>query len=329
MPRNDMHQLTQLNGVRLTARQGQSRLFTSQLRVEAAQADCKCLKGRQGISIIHGEHVFPNFPKLENDFVVVRWSRLRIRRSSSSSSSSSGLCGGNQLKILYRCNCHPTTEVEAPALQLLVPTGGLVLENQGPRFAVIIFVRQPSHLGKSWAAEFSGVVQRLWEWDAPERVFKRSWNEFWLSRHHATGFKGWDGNWLHNAIHLPWTTCPKHVQFVCDLSYVVTPGWYFWRYFLGIETTACPPRRWDVRTCRRRLRVVYQKLCAKEIRPAESSKDVDINNSANSDILSFSSSWLCMSLTNIWHKIILPTTPYARCKAENIFLDKQKSCNYF
>lgn len=149
MPRNDMHQLTQLNGVRLTARQGQSRLFTSQLRVEAAQADCKCLKGRQGISIIHGEHVFPNFPKLENDFVVVRWSRLRIRRSSSSSSSSSGLCGGNQLKILYRCNCHPTTEVEAPALQLLVPTGGLVLENQGPRFAVIIFVRQPSHLGKS------------------------------------------------------------------------------------------------------------------------------------------------------------------------------------
>lgn len=117
-----MHQLTV--EIQLTASQGPSCLFTSQFGIKAAQADCKCLKGRQWISIIHGEHVFANLTKLENDFIVVRWTRLRSRRS-----SSSGLCGGDQLKILDGSNCHPPPEVEAPALQLLVPTGGLVLEN--------------------------------------------------------------------------------------------------------------------------------------------------------------------------------------------------------
>ena len=57
------------------------------------------------------------FSKLENDIFMLL-------------TSNSILCRNNQLKILYWCNCHPSTKVQTPALELLMPPKGQFFQYQ-------------------------------------------------------------------------------------------------------------------------------------------------------------------------------------------------------
>lgn len=84
-------------------------LLARDFGVEAAETKGKCLERRQGILVIHGEGILPHFPKLEDNFLTIT---------------------SNQLKVLHRRNCHSPVEVEAPALQLLVPSGSLVFQDK-------------------------------------------------------------------------------------------------------------------------------------------------------------------------------------------------------
>ena len=87
--------------------------FTRNLGIKAAEADCKCLKCWDRISIIHCKQILPNFSKLEYDLIMF-WSSRSI------------FWGSHQLKVFNRSNCHPPMKVQAPTLQLLVPPGSLV-----------------------------------------------------------------------------------------------------------------------------------------------------------------------------------------------------------
>jgi len=73
-------------------------LFTSNLGIKAAEADCKCLKRRNRVSVIHCKQILPNFSKLQNNLIVFR-------------SSCSIFCGSHQLKVFNRGNCHPSMKV--------------------------------------------------------------------------------------------------------------------------------------------------------------------------------------------------------------------------
>lgn len=177
-------------------------LFTSKFSVKAAQAYSKRLKRWEGITIIHGEHVFSNFTKLQNYLIMVHWSWLWW-----SGCSHSRLCSGNQLKILNRCNSDSSPKIQTPTLQLFMPSWGLVFENQGPHFSIIIIM----DLRKSCTTKFNWVVKRLWEGDAPKWVLKRARKKLLLSRYSATSLKCWGWNWVHAAMHPSWATGSKHI----------------------------------------------------------------------------------------------------------------------
>lgn len=54
-------------------------LLTSQLGIEAAQTDSKCLESGKRVPVVHCKHILPNLSKLQKYFVVValrgrRWS---------------------------------------------------------------------------------------------------------------------------------------------------------------------------------------------------------------------------------------------------------------
>lgn len=94
-----------------------SSLFASNLGVEAAEADGKRLKSRDRILIIHGEDILPNFPKLENNILML----LLLLATSI-------FDGCNELEVFHRGNCYAAIEVEAPALELVVPSRTLVFQ---------------------------------------------------------------------------------------------------------------------------------------------------------------------------------------------------------
>lgn len=93
--------------------------FTSYLGVEAAKANGEGLEGRDRVLEIHCEHIFADFPKLENHVLVLRSSRSVLRSS-------------DELEVLDGSNSDSPIEVEAPALELFVPSGGFVLEDKQP-----------------------------------------------------------------------------------------------------------------------------------------------------------------------------------------------------
>lgn len=174
-------------------------LFTCQLSVEAAQADSESLKSRQRISIIHGKHILANFAKLQNNLVMIRgWRLWWCWRTSGR------LCGSNQLEILDWGNSYPPPEVKAPTLQLLMPSGRLVSENQWSVLSLILFITRPNNVWEPGAAELGWVINWFWEGDATERIFKVAREELSLARHSATRLKGWSRDWMHSAVHPSW-----------------------------------------------------------------------------------------------------------------------------
>jgi hypothetical protein len=154
-------------------------LFTGQLGVEAAEGEGEGLEGRQRVPEVHGEHILRNLAKLQYHLIVLgRRLRSRVRRGWG---SSRGLRGGGELEVLHGSDGHAATEVEAPALQLLVPSWGLVVEDQGRVLALIIIARRlPSrpratteYVGEPGAAETHRMVhgRRFRDRHAAERFF--------------------------------------------------------------------------------------------------------------------------------------------------------------
>ena len=94
------------------------RLFACRFGVEAGQADCEGLECRERVPVVHGENILPYLPKLEDHLLLLSCGDVegRINR-------------GNKLEVLDRCNGDAPPEVEAPALQLLMPTWGFILQN--------------------------------------------------------------------------------------------------------------------------------------------------------------------------------------------------------
>lgn len=85
-----------------------------------------------------------------------------------------------------------------------------------------------------------------------------------MTRNHAIGFEGRDGDRVHGAVHPTWASGAKHVELVGDVGYVVAAGWDFGGDFFGVESTA--PARWRyVGTTMWRLCVVYYEFGAEEI----------------------------------------------------------------
>lgn len=239
--------------------------FTSQFGVKAAQADCKCLESRKRIPIIHREHIFADLAELEDDLIVVRLWACRLRSCRTTTTHGDRLSsGGNQLEVLDRGNRHPPPEIQAPALQLFMPTGWLVLENQRPQFAPVcsIITDWSNGFQESGAAELGGVIKGG---NAPERVLEGSWEEFRPAGDNPTWLDGRGRDWVHDAAHPTRAPRPENVELIGELGYVVAPGGYLWGYFLGVESPACLARWWHVRARMRRLRVVYYELCAKKI----------------------------------------------------------------
>lgn len=88
--------------------------LASDFGVKAAQADGECLERGDRIPEVHGEQVLPDLAELEYHVVVL----ATLARSR------------HQLEVLHRRDRDPPVEVEAPALQRLVPPGGLVLQHR-------------------------------------------------------------------------------------------------------------------------------------------------------------------------------------------------------
>ncbi|GER30196.1 aldolase-type TIM barrel family protein [Striga asiatica] len=93
------------------------RSLTRDLGVETAETYGERLEGRDRISIIHGENIFPNLPKLQNHPIML-WARKPVL----------GRC--NKLEILDRGHRNPSMEIQAPTLELLVPPRGLVSQHK-------------------------------------------------------------------------------------------------------------------------------------------------------------------------------------------------------
>lgn len=91
--------------------------FTCYLGVEAAKANGEGLEGRDRVLEIHCEHIFADFPKLENHVLMLRSSRSVLRSC-------------YELEVFDGSNSDSAIEVEAPALELFVPSGGFVLEDK-------------------------------------------------------------------------------------------------------------------------------------------------------------------------------------------------------
>jgi len=94
------------------------RLFACRFGVEAGQADREGLERRERVPVVHGENILPYLPKLEDHLLLLSCGDVegRINR-------------GNKLEVLDRCNGDAPPEIEAPALQLLMPTWGFILQN--------------------------------------------------------------------------------------------------------------------------------------------------------------------------------------------------------
>ena len=208
-------------------------LFTSQFSVKAAQADSESLECRQRIPVIHGEHILANLTKLKNDLVMIRLSRLWWCWC-----TSSRLCCGNKLEILDRGNCHSPTEIQAPTLQLFVPSWCLVSENKWSLLSLFIFFSRTNNVRKTWTAKLSWIVNWFRKGNAPKRVFKAAWEELRLAWDRTTWLKGQRRDWVHGAVHPPWTPGAKHIQLICNLSNVIAACRDLWRNFLWAEPAA-------------------------------------------------------------------------------------------
>lgn len=190
----------------------------------------------------------------------------------------SWLLGGNQLEVLHGGNRYTSPKIQAPTLQLFMPPRSLVFQNQGHfrLFTVwhVIWYGSTNDFRKPWAAEVSGVVDRLWEGNAAERVFKGTGRkeDFWLTWHTATWLECWGGNRVHDAVHPTWPPCTKHIKLIGDMSNAIASIWHFWWDFFGIKPSTRSAWCWDkVARVWRWLCVIYYKLCSKKIRSEKTS----------------------------------------------------------
>jgi len=86
-------------------------LFTGQLRAEAGEADGERLVGRQGMPEVHRERVVLDLAELEDHRLLV-----------SDAPWVAGAGRGDELEVLHGGDGHPSVEVQAPALQVVVPS---------------------------------------------------------------------------------------------------------------------------------------------------------------------------------------------------------------
>lgn len=91
-------------------------LFTSQLRAKAGEADGERLVGRQGIPEVHRERVVLDLTKLEDHRLLV-----------TDAPWITGASWGDELEVLHRGDGHPAVEIQAPALQMIMPPRRFVL----------------------------------------------------------------------------------------------------------------------------------------------------------------------------------------------------------
>lgn len=170
--------------------------------VEAAETNSKRLKSRDWILIIHGEYVFSHFPELEDDIILL----LLSPTTTTGPIVLKGRWWCNELKVLHWSHSNPSIEVEAPALELLVPPGSLVFQNQ-----------QLVLLCCWWTCPKSETIHTCWFWSE-----KREWGkwiqvprqEFGLSGGHTSRFDWWSGYGVHDALHPPWAPV-SHMYLNC------------------------------------------------------------------------------------------------------------------
>lgn len=91
-------------------------LLARQFCPKTRQANGECLERRKRVSIIHRESVVPYLPKLkQHGFAVTLFT------------------GCNKLEVLNGGNRHPTMEIQAPTLQVFVPSWRFVFQKYNIR----------------------------------------------------------------------------------------------------------------------------------------------------------------------------------------------------
>ena len=133
----------------------------------------------------------PNLPsafsKLKNDIFMLL-------------TSNSILCRSNQLKILYWCNCHPSTEVQTP---LLMPPRGLVFQYQH----FIFWTREKPRMQTLCSVRFW--FEKLEGW----KGFDIAKKKFSLGVGHSSWLNGIGRDGVHDTLHYPWTPAFHRMKF--------------------------------------------------------------------------------------------------------------------
>lgn len=167
-------------------------LVASQLRVKVAERDGEGEKRRQRVPEIHGENVLRDLPKLENNLLAFGPRRPVLR-------------GSHQLKVLDRSDRYPSVKVQTPALELLVPSGCLVFEDQGSTGSTL------GRFGRGFRSEEGYRRKRIVTDD----------REMGLCGGHASRFYWRCRNSVHDTLHFPWTPVSKPIQLVWNVSYFI------------------------------------------------------------------------------------------------------------
>lgn len=218
--------------------------FTSRFSVKAAQANCKSLEGRYRVAIVHGEDVFSDLSKLQNYFFL--FSSWYVKRRIKS---------GHKLEILYRSYCNTAFKIKAPALQLFMPSWGFVSKNK--------WLPKTRQVG---GAEICFWLLPFWD-QSGRRLLNNLWKRCWCWGSTPLLYRR-DRNWMHDALHSPWTSCSKNIQFIWNSCSTIVISRQSWRYSFRVKSST---QKAIMLNCSIiwRLAVIYGELGPQEVRPDE------------------------------------------------------------